>query len=60
MGKVQAATALAEQKALERKLDADFDGELQVDTALVPEIAAPQIAGQQARRQRQRADLSRT
>jgi phosphate acetyltransferase len=40
VGKVQAATALAEQKALERKLDADFDGELQVDAALVPEIAA--------------------
>lgn len=38
--RVQAATALAQQKALERKLDADFDGELQVDTALVPEIAA--------------------
>jgi len=40
VGKVQAATALAEQKALERKLDANFDGELQVDAALVPEIAA--------------------
>ncbi len=39
-GKVQAATALAEQKALERRVEADFDGELQVDTALVPEIAA--------------------
>ena len=39
VGKVQAATALAEQKALERKLDAEFDGELQVDTALVPEVA---------------------
>ena len=42
-GKVQAATALAEQKALERKLDADFDGELQVDAALVPEIAARKL-----------------
>ncbi len=42
-GKVQAATALAEQKALERKLDAYFDGELQVDTALVPEVAARKL-----------------
>jgi phosphate acetyltransferase len=39
-GKVQAATALAERKAAERKVEADFDGELQADTALVPEIAA--------------------
>jgi phosphate acetyltransferase len=43
VGKVQAATALAERKALERNLDADFDGELQVDTALVPEIAARKL-----------------
>ena len=40
VGKVQAATALSQQKAMERQLDAEFDGELQVDTALVPEIAA--------------------
>jgi len=40
VGRVQAATALAERKAHEKRLEADFDGELQVDTALVPEIAA--------------------
>jgi phosphate acetyltransferase len=43
VGKIQAATALAARKAMERKLDADFDGELQVDTALVPEIAARKL-----------------
>ena len=42
-GKMQAATALAERKALEVKLDADFEGELQADTALVPEIAARKL-----------------
>lgn len=39
IGKVQAATALARQRAEQRLLEADFDGELQVDAALVPEIA---------------------
>lgn len=39
IGKVQAATALAEKKAKQLNLDVDFDGELQVDAALVPEIA---------------------
>jgi phosphate acetyltransferase len=39
IGRIQAATALAEKKAQEKQIDADFDGELQVDTALVPEIA---------------------
>jgi phosphate acetyltransferase len=39
LGRVQAATALAEKLAKEKHLEADFDGELQVDTALVPEIA---------------------
>jgi phosphate acetyltransferase len=37
--RIQAATALAEKKAREKGLEAEFDGELQVDTALVPEIA---------------------
>ena len=40
LGRVQAASALAEKKAAAKQIDADFDGELQVDTALVPEIAA--------------------
>ena len=40
VGRVQAATALAAQKAAARGLDAIFDGEMQVDAALVPEIAA--------------------
>ncbi|MFZ0829332.1 MAG: phosphate acetyltransferase [Verrucomicrobiia bacterium] len=39
VGKVQAATAMAKQKAGQLFLEADFDGELQVDAALVPEIA---------------------
>jgi phosphate acetyltransferase len=39
IGRVQAATALAQQKAKQVLLDADFDGELQVDAALVPEVA---------------------
>lgn len=39
VGKIQAATALARRKAEQMLLEADFDGELQVDAALVPEIA---------------------
>jgi len=39
IGRVQAATALARKKAQDTSLDAEFDGELQVDAALVPEIA---------------------
>lgn len=39
IGRVQAATALAKQKAAQRGLEAEFDGELQVDAALIPEIA---------------------
>lgn len=40
IGKVQAATALAEQRAREKELEADFDGEMQADAALMPEIAS--------------------
>jgi phosphate acetyltransferase len=40
---VKAAVALAEQKAGQRAVEADFDGELQVDTALVPEIAVRKL-----------------
>jgi phosphate acetyltransferase len=43
--KVQAATALAQQRARERNLQADFDGELQLDAALVPEIAEKKAPG---------------
>jgi phosphate acetyltransferase len=43
IGKVQAATALAQQHAQQSQLEADFDGELQVDAALVPEIAARKL-----------------
>src|SRR5450755_2582416 len=39
VGKVQAATAQAKRKAEQLFLEADFDGEMQVDAALVPEIA---------------------
>jgi phosphate acetyltransferase len=44
IGKVQAATALAQQKAREAHFEADFDGELQVDAALVPDIAMKKAA----------------
>jgi phosphate acetyltransferase len=43
IGKVQAATALAQKKAADTSLEADFDGELQVDAALVPEIATRKL-----------------
>jgi phosphate acetyltransferase len=38
--KVQAATGLAKEKAHSKGLEADFEGELQVDAALIPHIAA--------------------
>jgi phosphate acetyltransferase len=41
--KMQAATALAQQKAREKLLDADFEGELQADAALVPDIASRKL-----------------
>ena len=43
IGKVQAATALARHRAEQRGLEAEFDGELQVDAALVPDIATRKL-----------------
>ncbi len=43
IGKVQAATAQARRKASLLNIEADFDGELQVDAALVPEIATRKL-----------------
>ena len=43
VGKVQAATAQAKRKAEQLRIEADFEGELQVDAALVPEIAERKI-----------------
>jgi phosphate acetyltransferase len=40
IGKVQAATAQARIKAAQLNIEADFDGEMQVDVALLPEVAA--------------------
>ena len=39
IARVQAATALARQRAEQALFEADFEGELQVDAALIPEIA---------------------
>ncbi|MGH7979927.1 MAG: phosphate acyltransferase [Limisphaerales bacterium] len=43
VGKVQAATAQARRQAEQLRLEADFEGELQVDAALVLEIAERKI-----------------
>jgi phosphate acetyltransferase len=43
IGRVQAAVALARRKASQKLLDAEFDGELQVDAALMPEIAERKV-----------------
>jgi phosphate acetyltransferase len=43
IGRIQAATAMAEKKAQMQKVEADFDGELQVDAALIPEIASRKL-----------------
>ena len=43
VGKVQAATAQARRKAGQLNIEADFDGEMQVDAALVPEIASRKL-----------------
>lgn len=45
IGRVQAATALARQRAEQKGLDADFDGELQIDAALVKDIAERKVPG---------------
>jgi len=42
-GRVQAAVVQARRKAQERGLKADFDGELQVDAALLPAIAERKV-----------------
>jgi phosphate acetyltransferase len=47
IGKVQAATALAQKIAHEKGLEADFDGELQVDAALIPDIASRKVPDSQ-------------
>jgi phosphate acetyltransferase len=43
IGRVQAATALAQQKARQKLFEAEFDGELQVDAALIPEISQRKV-----------------
>jgi len=43
--KVEAATALAKQKALTAGLEMEIDGEMQADTALLPDLAEKKAAG---------------
>ncbi len=43
IGKMQAATAQARRKASQLNVEADFDGELQVDAALMPEVATRKL-----------------
>jgi phosphate acetyltransferase len=43
--KIVAATALARQRARESGLEAEIDGEMQVDAALIPEVAAVKAPG---------------
>ncbi len=47
IGKMQAAAAQARHKASQLNLDADFDGELQVDAALIPDIAVRKLRDSQ-------------
>jgi phosphate acetyltransferase len=44
IGKVQAATAQARNKASQLNVEADFDGELQADAALLPEMSSRRLA----------------
>ena len=59
VGKVQAATAQARRKAEQLRLEADFDGELQVDAALVPEIAERKLHDSKVAGKSERADFPR-
>ena len=43
VGKMQAATAAARRLAAKLNVEADFDGEMQVDAALVPDIATRKL-----------------
>ncbi len=43
VARIQAATALARERAITIGLQADFEGEIQVDTALIPDIASRKL-----------------